>query len=486
MTHNWSSWKDYQNSSWSQWSSYGPPLPSSWKQDEAHHDSNLAHGYPLFRTIQPTAWSRKKGIHGLDPLELPVHQLCRYGLQEFSLRPLIAGRFLGLVCTRSVAESVFTAQLLKSMRENAVDVDIIADYLYQTKLINNVDSIKKWPTSWVYCSVNSWSGHKAESFAATEDRRSSASTCTGKISWQPQVFLTNLKAIQFLRNNHLSVALVPRLVARLNERQELRRRRRSRSCPRCFRLKRHQHLRCQRLQKAPTERQSVFLTVMMMFRCFPFRKCCMLLLLRSNITNLEAFGGYYQKMVSDISDGDPATCDESHTDFEWFWCHKNRSSAGSSSMDMSLKMTPSTLHHFVAIGASLTAWLVCEARDHESMNVEVLFSVIDILRSALTHFVHYVPFISGGPAMWSLSILHVLLLTRYSAPTLTTRQCRNRWKNSSISPHMYTYPFFNPHMWSLSRCRFTHLTRSGGGTRSPDIFISAPLPFQQWNVSSTG
>jgi hypothetical protein len=42
----------------------------------------------------------------------------------------------------------------------------------------------------------------------------------------------------------------------------------------------------------------------------------MLLLLRSNITNLEAFGGYYQKMVSDISDGDPATCDESHTDFE--------------------------------------------------------------------------------------------------------------------------------------------------------------------------
>ena len=83
-------------------------------------------------TIQPTAWSRKKGIHGLDPLELPVHQLCRYGLQEFSLRPLSAGRFLGLVCTRSVAESVSTAQLLKSMRENAVDIDIIADHLHQT------------------------------------------------------------------------------------------------------------------------------------------------------------------------------------------------------------------------------------------------------------------------------------------------------------------------------------------------------------------
>ena len=132
MSHNWSSWNDHQSSSWSQWSSYRSPLPSSWKPDDTHHDSHLVHGYPLFRTIQPTAWTRKKGIHGLDPLEIPVHQLCRYGLQEFSLRPLSAGRFVGLVCTRSVAESVFTAQLLKALRENAIDVDSIAEHLHQT------------------------------------------------------------------------------------------------------------------------------------------------------------------------------------------------------------------------------------------------------------------------------------------------------------------------------------------------------------------
>ena len=117
----------------------------------------------------------------------------------------------------------------------------------------------------------------------------------------------------------------------------------------------------------------------------------------------------------------------------------NDSSVTKTELQLSLKMTPSTLHQIVAIGASLTAWLV---RDHESMNVEALFSVIDIPRSALTHFVHYVPFISKGPAMWSLSILHVLLLARYSAPTLTTRQWRNRLKKSGVSPHMYTYPFF--------------------------------------------
>ena len=33
--------------------------------------------------------------------------------------------------------------------------------------------------------------------------------------------------------------------------------------------------------------------------------------------------------ASNVPDGDPGTCDEDHTDFDWFWCHKNGSSAGS-------------------------------------------------------------------------------------------------------------------------------------------------------------
>ena len=181
MSHNWSSWNDHQSSSWSQWSSYRSPLPSSWKPDDTHHDSHLVHGYPLFRTIQPTAWTRKKGIHGLDPLEIPVHQLCRYGLQEFSLRPLSAGRFVGLVCTRSVAESVFTAQLLKALRENAIDVDSIAEHLHQTASSTQSTPSKndQPPASGVHRPGNSGSGHKAKSFTVTKDRKSSDSTCTG-------------------------------------------------------------------------------------------------------------------------------------------------------------------------------------------------------------------------------------------------------------------------------------------------------------------
>lgn len=77
----------------------------------------VLHGYPLYRSIQPSAWSRKRGIHGQDPLHLPMYQLLQYGVEAFSLRTLSAGRFVGLVSTRSVAESVFVSQLLRTIRE---------------------------------------------------------------------------------------------------------------------------------------------------------------------------------------------------------------------------------------------------------------------------------------------------------------------------------------------------------------------------------
>ena len=34
------------------------PTPTTWKPDSQHYDSNPLHGNPLFRQIQPTAWSR--------------------------------------------------------------------------------------------------------------------------------------------------------------------------------------------------------------------------------------------------------------------------------------------------------------------------------------------------------------------------------------------------------------------------------------------
>lgn len=131
----------WSNRSWSEWDKWSPhrswsseiSLPSSWRPTETHYDETVLHGYPLYRTIQPSAWSRKRGIHGQDPLHLPVYQLLRYGVEEFSLRTLSAGRFVGLVSTRSVAESVFLSQLLRSIREANLDIDSIAEHLHRTK-----------------------------------------------------------------------------------------------------------------------------------------------------------------------------------------------------------------------------------------------------------------------------------------------------------------------------------------------------------------
>ena len=127
--------------SWSDWDKWSPQrswsaevsLPSSWKTTEIHYNETVLHGYPLYRYIQPSAWSRKRGIHGQDPLHLPVYQLLRYGVEEFSLRTLSAGRFVSLVPTRSVAESVFVSQLLRTIREANLDIGSIAEHLRRTK-----------------------------------------------------------------------------------------------------------------------------------------------------------------------------------------------------------------------------------------------------------------------------------------------------------------------------------------------------------------
>jgi hypothetical protein len=44
--------------------------------------------------------------------------------------------------------------------------------------------------------------------------------------------------------------------------------------------------------------------------------------------------------------------------------------------------------------------------------------------------------------MWALSLIHVLLLSRFSAPTIESRKWRNRLNFLNVSPETYTYPFF--------------------------------------------
>ena len=82
-------------------------------------------------TLQPTQWSRKYNLVGQPVLDIFPWQLSRFGLHDQSLRILSQGRYTGIVATRSIAEAVFTSQLLTDIRTHNLDVDSIAEYLHQ-------------------------------------------------------------------------------------------------------------------------------------------------------------------------------------------------------------------------------------------------------------------------------------------------------------------------------------------------------------------
>ena len=60
----------------------------TWTPSDTHLDTNTVHGQTLFRTIQPTQWSRKYNLAGQPVLDIFPWQLSRFGLQDHSLRTL--------------------------------------------------------------------------------------------------------------------------------------------------------------------------------------------------------------------------------------------------------------------------------------------------------------------------------------------------------------------------------------------------------------
>ena len=263
-------------------------------------------------------------------------------LQEFSLRPLSAGRFVGLVCTRLVQNPCLPLG------------------------------------SWKACGRMQWTLTASQIICirpAHQQRRLHPKMTQRKISWQPQVFLTNIKAIQFLQNNinnHQSIAPVPHIwVARLNERQEKWRRRLKRSCPRSFRLKSISTFGARGCRRRPQNSRVYFWR---WWWCFllsasetldassPVLKQYQKLFKFSRRRPSNLWWRSYRFWIILVSRKPIFSKQPYNMAFPWT-CH----------MSLNLKMAPSTLHQIVAINASLAAWLV---RDHESMNVEILFSVI--------------------------------------------------------------------------------------------------------------
>ena len=61
------------------------PIPNNFKEDDEHYDSNVVFKSTLKKYIEPTAWSRAKGIAGMDVREISIAHLYRRGLDEFGL-----------------------------------------------------------------------------------------------------------------------------------------------------------------------------------------------------------------------------------------------------------------------------------------------------------------------------------------------------------------------------------------------------------------
>ena len=125
-------WSHSSNQSHRPSSSFGHvDLPQSWRQTDTHHDAQEFRGHSLFRQIQATPWSRKKHLVGQDPLQVKLAQLTRHGAEEYAFRLLSEGKFVGVVTTRNIAESVLLSAVLKMIRDEHVDIDKVAEYIHK-------------------------------------------------------------------------------------------------------------------------------------------------------------------------------------------------------------------------------------------------------------------------------------------------------------------------------------------------------------------
>ena len=100
-------------------------MPAQFDSDGTFLDKTVVGQHQLYRHIQSTNWSRKRGLAGRSIEDPRVVEVARKGVEEFGLRLLSEGTPQNLVFTRSVGEAAFVTSLLKKLRENRVDIDTV-------------------------------------------------------------------------------------------------------------------------------------------------------------------------------------------------------------------------------------------------------------------------------------------------------------------------------------------------------------------------
>ena len=91
--------------------------PTKWVSDETFLDKAEIKCLPLFRNIQHTQFSSKNA--GKDIRTLRMVDLCYWGLDQWHLRLIAAGRFVALEYLYSAAEVHHMHAFLKELRGEA-------------------------------------------------------------------------------------------------------------------------------------------------------------------------------------------------------------------------------------------------------------------------------------------------------------------------------------------------------------------------------
>ena len=100
-----------------------PPAgpPPSWTKVSGFHDVGHVACRQLPDQIQSTAWSRKAGLAGPDPLTIPLSSVCLKGQENVSCRWLAHGEFTSVVFGRN-KETVLAEKMLQKVRAPHVDL----------------------------------------------------------------------------------------------------------------------------------------------------------------------------------------------------------------------------------------------------------------------------------------------------------------------------------------------------------------------------
>ena len=69
------------------------PVPETFKQNSEYYDSQVLYKQTFKKYVEPTAWSRSRGLAGMDVRDVSVAHICRRGMEEFGLRHLSHGKF---------------------------------------------------------------------------------------------------------------------------------------------------------------------------------------------------------------------------------------------------------------------------------------------------------------------------------------------------------------------------------------------------------